>query len=85
MFLVMARDRRFALALAATAFFTIERKFSNLWSLFYSLAKMDSHRPFRKYLSIVDLAGAPIELYANKIDCSYLKYAAYSNIDSCWC
>ena len=46
---------------------------------------MDGHRLSRKYLSIVGLAGAPTELYANKIDCRCSKCATYSNTDSCWC
>ena len=85
MSLVVAWDRRFAFALAATAFFTIWRKFSNLWSLFCSSAKMDGHRLSLKYLSIVGSAGAPTRLYANKIDYRCLKYAAHSSTDSCWC
>ena len=85
MSLMMARDRRFALALAATAIFTIWRKFFNSWSSFCSSAKMDGRRPFRKYLSIVGLAGVPYGLYANKIDCRCLRCAAHSSTDSCWC
>ena len=79
----MAQDRRFALALAATAFFTIWSKFSNLWSSFGSSAKIDSCRSSWKYLSIIDLAGAPTGLYANKIDCRCLKCAAHSSTDFC--
>ena len=63
MSLVMARGRRFALVSATTAFFTIWTKLPNSWSSFCSSAKMDSRRPFWKYLSIVGLAGAPIESY----------------------
>ena len=85
MSLVVARDRRFALASAATAFFTIWRKFSNSWSSFCSSAKMDGRRPSRKYLSIVGSAGAPTGSYANKIDCRCSRCAAHSNTDSCWC
>ena len=85
MFLVMAPDRRFALALAATALFTIWKKFSNLWSLFCNSAKIDGRRLSQKYLNIVGLAGAPTGLYANKIDCRYSKCAAHSSTDSCWC
>ena len=46
MSLVVAQDRKFVLALAATIFFTIWRKFSNSWSLFCSLAKIDGRKPF---------------------------------------
>ena len=85
MFLMVTRDRRFVLVLAATAFFIIWRKFSNIWSSFCSLAKIDGCRLFRKYLSIVGLVRASTGLYANKIDCKCSNYAAYSNTDSCWC
>ena len=85
MSLVVARNRKFALALAATAFFIIWRKFSNSWFLFYSLAKMNGRRLSWKYLSIVDLAGAPTGLLANKINCSCSRCAFHSNTDSCWC
>ena len=85
MSLVVARDRRFALALATTAFFTIWTKLSNLWSSFCSLAKIDGRKPSWKYLSIVGLVRAPTGLYANKINCKCSRCAAYSNIDFCWC
>ena len=85
MFLVVARDHRFALALATTAFFTIWTKLSNLWSLFCSSAKMDGYKLFWKYLSIVGLVRAPTGSYANKIDCKCSRCAVYSNTDSWWC
>ena len=85
MSLVIAQDRRFALASATTVFFTIWIKLSNSGSSFYSSAKMDGHMHSRKYLSIVGLAGAPTGLYTNKINCKCLRCAAYSNTDSCSC
>ena len=85
MSLVVAQDRRLALALATTAFFTIQIKFSNLWSLFCSSAKIDGRRLSWKYLSIVDLARAPTGSYANKINCRCSRCATHSSFDSCWC
>ena len=52
-----------------------------MWSLFYNLAKIDSRRPFWRYISIVSLARAFTRLYANKIDYKCLKYAIFSNIN----
>ena len=85
MFLVVARDRKFALALVTTAFFIIWIKLSNSWILFYSSAKINGRKPSRNYLNIVGLAKAPIRLYTNKIDYRYLKCTSHSNTDSCWC
>ena len=85
MFLVVTRDYRLALALATTTFFIIWTKLSNSWSLFCNSAKMDGRKPYQKYLSIVDLVGAPTRLYANKINYKCLRCAAYFNTDSCWC
>ena len=84
MSLVVVWDRKFALTLAITVFFIIWTKLFNSWSLFYSLAKIDSHRLFLKYLSIVSLAGALTGLYTNKINCKYLKYATHSSTNFCW-
>ena len=56
-----------------------------MWSLFCSLVKIDRHRPFWKYLSIVTLAGALIGSYTNKIDSRCSRCAAHSNNNSCWC
>ena len=55
-----------------------------LRSLFCNSAKMDGHRPFRKYLSIVDLTRAFTGSYANKIDCKYSRCTVHCNSDSCW-
>ena len=84
MSLIMARNRRLALALATTVFFTVWIKLSNSWSLFCNLAKINGRRPSQKYLSIVDLIGASTGLYANKINCRCSKCAVYSNTNFCW-
>lgn len=81
---LVTKSYKFALILTTTIFFTIKIEFSNLRSLFYSLAKLNSFRPFRKYFNILGLAGTLIEWYYNKIDYKYSRCTTYFNINSCW-
>ena len=83
MSLVVARDRRLALASATTVFLSIWPKLFNSRSLFCNSARIDGLRLSRKYLSIVSLTEALIRSYANKIDYKCSKCAAHSNTDSC--
>ena len=73
MFLIVAQDYRFALALVKTVFFIIKTKLFNSKILFYNLAKIDGLEFFWKYWSIVGLAWVSIRLYVNKINYKYLK------------
>lgn len=56
MLLVNNPDYRFTLAPTITVFFITKTKLFNLRSLFYNLAKINSLKPFQKYVSIVNLA-----------------------------
>ena len=69
----MVESYKFTLALVITVFFTIKTKLSHLRFLFYNLLKINSLKPFYKYLSIINLAMVSIELYINKINYKYPK------------